>query len=178
MRKMMRLLCLLIITSMVSATVPSATQIQTFVNSHNYYRSTVNPPARYMPTMQWSSSLATSANAWATKCRWAHSGTANVGENLYATTLRTTASNFNPNNAVNSWGSEKQYYNYSTNTCATGRVCGHYTQMVWDDSVNVGCAFQDCPVIQGLSWPNGGTIVVCQYSPPGNWWGEKPYLSV
>ena len=155
--------------------IPNTMQIQTFVNSHNFYRASVNPPAAFMPTISWQTNLANSANTWATKCIWGHSGTANVGENLYATTIRTTTDNFNPNDAVNSWGSEKVNYNYSTNSCSAGKVCGHYTQIIWKNSTNVGCAFQDCPVIQGLSWPNGGTIVVCQYSPPGNWYGQKPY---
>jgi pathogenesis-related protein 1 len=172
------LIFLMIMASLASATIPSNAQIQTFVNTHNYYRATVNPPAANMPAIAWLSSLATSSNNWASLCRWGHSGTPNVGENIYATTVRTTPANFNPNNAVNSWGSEKVYYTYSTNTCAPGKVCGHYTQIIWADSVNVGCAFQDCPTIQGLSWPNGGTIVVCQYSPPGNWWGERPYDSL
>lgn len=175
---MINLFFLLFFTNAILATIPSSTQAQTFVNTHNYYRATVNPPARNMPAVQWAGSLANSSNNWANNCRWAHSGTSNVGENLYATTVRTTSANFNPSTSVNSWGGEKVYYSYSTNSCMSGRVCGHYTQIIWDDSVYVGCAFKDCPLIQGLSWPNGGTIVVCQYAPPGNWWGERPYIAL
>lgn len=156
------------------ARIPNTYQILTFLNTHNYYRSSVNPPA-YLPSMSWKYSLAISSNTWASKCIWGHSGTPNVGENIYATSLRTSASDFDPSNAVNAWGSEKIYYNYATNTCAAGKVCGHYTQIIWKSSTGLGCAFQDCPVIQGLPWPNGGTIVVCQYSPPGNWYGQRPY---
>lgn len=157
-------------------TIPNSNQIENFVQVHNFFRASVNPPATLMQAMSWKTSLATTANTWAMKCIWQHSGTPNVGENLYASTVRTPISgDFNPTVSVNSWGSEKIYYDYATNTCVVGQVCGHYTQVVWNTSLFVGCAFQDCNTITGLNWPNGGTIVVCQYSPPGNWVGKKPY---
>ena len=168
---------LIFLISMLSATFPSSTQIETFLSTHNYYRSTVNPPAKFMPEMTWLPLLGIVSNNWATRCKWAHSGTVGVGENLYATTVRTSPINFNPSSPVNSWGNEKIYYNYTTNICTVGKVCGHYTQVVWDDSVQLGCAYQDCPMIQGIPWANGGTIVVCQYYPAGNWWGERPYVA-
>lgn len=171
-------LLFIISLSLVYATIPSSTQAQTFVNLHNCYRATVDPPAQSMPNIIWNSTLANSSNAWATLCRWAHSGTPGVGENLYAVTIRTNVSNFDPRYSVNAWGAEKSDYIYSTNTCTSGRVCGHYTQMIWANSNQLGCAFQDCPVIQGIPWPNGGTIVVCEYWPPGNVYNQKPYLSV
>ena len=34
--------------------------------------------------------------------------------------------------AVTSWNNEKDYYNYDTNVCQTGKVCGHYTQVKSD----------------------------------------------
>ena len=30
---------------------------------------------------------------------------------------------------VHAWSKEKQYYDYATNTCAKGQICGHYTQV-------------------------------------------------
>lgn len=159
-------------------TIPNANQAQTFINMHNCYRATVDPPARSMPYVYWLGNLSVSSNNWASQCKWGHSGTAGVGENIYATSLRTpNASVFDPRNAVNAWGAEKSAYDYYTNTCATGKICGHYTQIVWAKSTYLGCSFQDCPIIQGLSWPNGGTLVVCQYSPPGNYVGQRPYTA-
>ena len=173
---MLILLCLGLLAKFVTATLPNTSQIQTFVNTHNYYRSIVSPSTSYMPPMSWSPNLALGSNNWAAQCSWSHSNTPNVGENLYATTTRTpNPANFSPVPAVNLWGGERWYYNYATNTCAAGHVCGHYTQMVWSNSVNLGCAFQDCPAISGLPWPQGGTLVVCQYSPKGNTVGMKPY---
>ncbi|KAJ0561285.1 putative CAP domain-containing protein [Helianthus annuus] len=42
--------------------------------------------------------------------------------------------------AVHLWVAEKSYYDYTTNTCASGHVCRHYTQVVWRNSVQLGCA--------------------------------------
>ena len=167
-----------VLVSLALATLPNSVQVSSFVNSHNYYRSAVNPPARYMPKVIFNNQVASTANTWAAKCTWAHSGTPGVGENLYATSVRTPyPSYFNPNTSVNAWASEKPYYNYYTNSCTSSHSCGHYTQIIWANSTSIGCAFQDCPYIKGIPWPNGGTIVVCQYYPPGNWWGQRPYVA-
>jgi len=36
------------------------------------------------------------------------------------------------------------YFNYDDRTCATGEVCGHYTQVVWAKSYKVGCGAAFC----------------------------------
>jgi len=45
-------------------------------------------------------------------------------------------------------------------------VCGHYTQIVWRDTKQVGC---------GVARDNRREIWVCNYDPPGNWVGHRPY---
>ncbi|XP_048231291.1 pathogenesis-related protein 1A-like [Ricinus communis] len=37
--------------------------------------------------------------------------------------------NFSGSDAVKLWADEKQYYDYKSNTCQEGQVCGHYTQL-------------------------------------------------
>lgn len=69
--------------------------------------------------------------------------------------------------AVAMWVNEKVDYNYNSNTCATNKVCGHYTQVVWRKSVRLGCAKVRCR--------NGGTLISCNYDPRGNYVGQKPY---
>jgi hypothetical protein len=44
----------------------------------------------------------------------------------------------------------------------------HYTQMVWRDTKEVGCGIE-----RGGGHPF--MVLVCRYSPPGNWEGQKPY---
>ncbi|KAL2927626.1 Pathogenesis-related protein 1A [Bienertia sinuspersici] len=69
--------------------------------------------------------------------------------------------------AVQLWVNEKADYDYYSNTCASGKVCGHYTQVVWRDSARIGCARVQCN--------NGWYFVTCNYDSPGNWVGEQPY---
>lgn len=174
----MHLIIVIILISYVSATIPSFYQAQLVVGTHNFYRHVVDPPAIYMADMIWNSSLANNSNNWVIQCNWDSNikNQYNIGKNIYATTFRDKY--FSPNIAANSWGMEKPDYTYYTNTCATNKFCADYTQMIWNISINIGCAYQDCPIINGLDWPNGGTIVMCQYFPPGNTKGDKPYISI
>ncbi|XP_070548149.1 Golgi-associated plant pathogenesis-related protein 1-like [Ptychodera flava] len=57
------------------------------------------------------------------------------------------------------WYDEIVDYNYDDYTQSTG-VVGHYTQVVWADSANLGCAHTvDI---------NDDTQIACEYDPPGN----------
>ncbi|KAI3887080.1 hypothetical protein MKW92_028276 [Papaver armeniacum] len=66
--------------------------------------------------------------------------------------------------AVKLWVNEKRFYDYQSNSCQGGETCGHYTQVVWRNSVRLGCASVTCN--------NGGTFVICSYDPRGNWIGQ------
>ncbi|KAI4296510.1 hypothetical protein L6164_036460 [Bauhinia variegata] len=68
--------------------------------------------------------------------------------------------------AVKFWLTEKPNYDYNSNSCVHDE-CLHYTQIVWRNSVRVGCAKAKCN--------NGWTFVICRYDPPGNIDGERPY---
>ena len=94
------------------------------------------------------------------------------GQNIYAT----TSSNPVSANVVNFWASDAANYNYASNTCAAGKICGDYTQIVWRSSLNLGCGISRCTTGSpwGTAFPTW-TIVVCNYSPTGNYMGLKPY---
>jgi hypothetical protein len=77
---------------------------------------------------------------------------------------------------VAAWGGEASFYDYATNSCSAGKDCGHYTQIVWRDSVRAGCAHHTCTTnspfgAQNPSWD----FWVCDYEPPGNVVGQRPY---
>ncbi|BBM97866.1 pathogenesis-related protein 1 [Marchantia polymorpha subsp. ruderalis] len=134
-----------------------------WVNPHNTARSIVG-----VANIIWSPTLASFAAQWANDlasrgCPLQHRPNNPYGENIFWASWSST-----PADAVNAWVGEKIYYNYATNTCAAGQICGHYTQVVWRKSIEVGCASAACP-------NNGGTISVCNYNPPGNYVGQKPY---
>jgi pathogenesis-related protein 1 len=144
------------------------------VTAHNKWRTEVG-----IPDIKWSATLADTAQAYADTlkvtqgCKGVHSGAPGLGENLYwASALKysdgtTKIQNITPTQGTDKWGSEKQNYTYSTNTCATGKVCGHYTQIVWKNTTEVGCGKAVCA--------DNTQIWVCNYTPQGNVVGQKPY---
>ena len=76
-----------------------------------------------------------------------------------------------PSKVVDEWGSETQYYDYGSNTCQAGQQCGHYTQVIWRSTQQVGCGSAVCN--RGDGWE--AEIWVCQCLPPGNYQGQRPY---
>ncbi|MCP4593336.1 MAG: hypothetical protein GY842_21585, partial [bacterium] len=119
--------------------------------------------------------LADGAAAYAEQCVWAHSDERiNVGENLYASTDLSSGID----EGAEMWANEYQFYNFISRSCAPGEQCGHYTQMVWFDSILVGCGDAVC---EPLRLPNGSTQyasavnVVCWYAAAGNLTGHDPY---
>jgi len=50
-----------------------------------------------------------------------------------------------------------------------GKVCGHYTQVVWSTTSRVGCARHECPALTYR------LTIVCDYGPGGNISGSRPY---
>jgi uncharacterized protein YkwD len=129
------------------------------IASHNQVRTQVG-----VGPLTWSPSLAAYAQEWANKLaatgQFEHRQNGGYGENLYWGQGRTAS----PSNVVTSWANEASDYNYSNNNCRD--VCGHYTQIVWKNTTEVGCAV--AKVRNEEYW-------VCNYNPPGNYVGQKPY---
>ncbi|WP_437672906.1 CAP domain-containing protein [Sorangium sp. So ce131] len=136
--------------------------------AHNRARAAVDPPADPpLRPLSWSPEIAAAAQAYAEKCVWEHSETG-YGENLYAT----SGTSATPDEVVATWLAEVDDYDLESNTCSA--ICGHYTQVVWADSLELGCGVADCT---SGSPRDGGAwqIWVCNYDPPGNYVGERPY---
>lgn len=158
----MNYLYIFLIWLVTGTSSPNLTQseIAEVVKVHNEWRSKVN-----VPPLVWDDGLAKTALKWAQQlkkegCAFKHSRTKGLGENLFMG----TSGYYSPTDVVNSWGEEIKDYNYKTNSCSG--VCGHYTQVVWKTTKRVGCAKIEC---------DGMDIWVCNYDPPGNWIGRKPY---
>ena len=134
---------------------------QDYLNAHNSARAAVG-----VGQLTWDDRLAAFAQQYANKrigdCNLVHSG-GPYGENL-----AWGSPDLSGVNAVKMWVNEKADYDYKSNTCAAGKVCGHYTQVVWRKSLRVGCAKVRCN-------NNKGTFIGCNYDPRGNFVGERPY---
>lgn len=149
------------------------------VLKHNEWRATVslcNP----LPNLIWKQALADTAAAWIAQCKDTdgnglidhnpNRGVGHpypVGENVFGTSGN--AGSGTAAQAVKLWGDEVAFYDYASNSCAPGKVCGHYTQIVWRKTLEVGCAIGVCSNMQFK------TSVVCNYGPAGNFIGQKPY---
>ncbi|XP_070604972.1 peptidase inhibitor 16 isoform X2 [Erythrolamprus reginae] len=77
--------------------------------------------------------------------------------------------------AVKDWFIEYEYFNYSTLACQEGEMCGHYTQVVWATSERIGCETTFCETLELIN-DTDMHLLVCNYQPPGNYRGVKPYI--
>ncbi|MFS7998057.1 putative CAP domain-containing protein [Helianthus anomalus] len=134
---------------------------QDYLDAHNEARREVG-----VENMVWNATVAAYAESYANQrigdCNLIHSS-GPYGENLAE-----GGGAFTGVDAVNLWIGEKTFYDHSSNTCAEGNECGHYTQVVWRNSVQLGCARVQCV-------NNGYWFVICNYYPPENYVGESPY---
>ena len=153
-----------------AAIPPSATTTGTmsadWANSilavHNSERAAVG-----VPPLVWSDTLAASAQAWAehlaTIKEMVHSG---PGENIAGFDWEGPTAPY----GTSLWVAEKQYWQGGVLTNENWYPAGHYTQMVWRNTQEVGCGAAP-PGAGGPAW----STLVCQYNPPGNYIGQAPY---
>lgn len=123
--------------------------------------------------LRWNPALAGSAAQWADRLaatgRFEHAPEAAVdpqGENLWAG----TRGFYSVEAMVNGWLREKRYFKPGVfpDNSTTGRHAdvGHYTQIVWRRTHEVGCA---------IATGAAEDVLVCRYSEAGNYQGESPY---
>lgn len=151
----------------------SDVQREEMVGVHNRWRIRVG-----VAPLRWSEELARSSQAWASflalenQCRMKHSD-GDDGENVFWAGAVLWSDGRMETNAItgaevaNSWGEESRFYDVTADTCQPGKVCGHYTQMVWAETQALGCGRQVCADMSQI-W-------VCQYRPAGNIIGQRPY---
>ena len=110
------------------------------------------------------------------------------GENIFA---HSTDKSIQIEDAMRVWyDNEKEIYDYATGDCNTSKVrlkndadatCGHYTQVAWQNTKEVGCAsalYKDKNDSNlGGSVYDGGSVYICKYRDAGNVVNEKPYCT-
>ena len=136
---------------------------------HNNARSEVGVSA-----LKWSTELSKDASEWAAQMakedRMYHSENEdrpNQGENLFYTTARDSLTP--ARKASQLWYEEIELYTYSPILSGENDfyAIGHYTQMVWNNTTEVGMAMAVSS--------SGKTYVAARYSPQGNFVGQYPY---
>ncbi len=123
--------------------------------------------------LHWDAALAAPAQRGADRLaasgRFEHASqndAAPEGENLWAG----TRGYFTVESMVGAWTREMRFFRNGAfpNNSTTGQIAdvGHYTQVVWRATREVGCARA-----QGEQMD----ILVCRYAQPGNYVGEQPF---
>ncbi|CAI4045102.1 hypothetical protein SKDZ_11G2190 [Saccharomyces kudriavzevii ZP591] len=141
--------------STASATHSSDSDFSTsMVNEHNTKRALHKDTG----SLTWSDTLATYAQNYADSydCsgNLVHSG-GPYGENL--------ALGYGTTGSVDAWYNEISSYDYSNP--GFSESAGHFTQVVWKGTSEVGCGLKSC----GGAW---GDYIICSYKDAGNYIGE------
>jgi len=136
--------------------------------AHNRERASLS-----IAPLRWSPALASSAQAWADHLAATGSfehapelPTNPEGENLWAG----TRGHYSLESRVDAWIRERQFFKRGTfpENSTTGNVedVGHYTQLMWRDTQDVGCA---------EATGQREDVLVCRYSNAGNYVGENVF---
>ena len=155
---------------LIGAAAESNTVEGRWLAAHNRVRAEVG-----LPPLVWSSALAASAQGWAAHLartggfqhyRPSADDPDPQGENLWAGTRGYYA----PEDMVRAWADERRHFvnaRVPANS-TTGRFgdVGHYVQLVWRKTDEVGCA-----MARGAE----EDVLVCRYGEGGNVIGERPY---
>lgn len=139
--------------------------IERMLAAHNAPRAELG-----LTPLNWNPDLAADAAIWARTLsrerKFQHEMQKGEGENLWMG----TQGGYSYEQMVGSWSGEKRLYRPGVfpEVSRTGswHDVGHYTQMVWRTTTDVGCA---------MSNNRGWDYLVCRYSPPGNWVGMPVY---
>ncbi|RUM58327.1 MAG: hypothetical protein DSY59_02825 [Persephonella sp.] len=176
--KFILMLFLLIVSSKVFAEnekceycIPNGSNItcEEIKEALNLINNKIRAEVKVQP-LSWDCSLAEGSQKWAEKLTdlgyLEHSKDRNYGENLYM--FYSSYGAIPPlKNAILSWYSEKKDFVYGEKYwCKTGKICGHYTQLVWSDTEKIGC---------GKAKKDNKVFIVCRFYPAGNWIGKQPY---
>src|SRR3954451_1583490 len=118
---------------MVAAAIAQDAMQRDMLAAHNAVRSKVG-----VPPLAWSDELARAAQQWADRLiaekRFDHRPKSKFGENMFEMRgAQATAAK-----VAERWAAEASNFDLKSNKCKG--VCGHYTQMVWRDTKEVGCA--------------------------------------
>lgn len=155
-------------SAQIPHTQPRASEAERLLVVHNAERTRLG-----LPPLAWNSALARDAGDYARKMlargqlrHASPSDRKNNGENLWMG----TAGAWDSAAMVGMFLDERRYFRPAAfpDVSLTGNWTdvGHYSQIVWRETREVGCA---------LDTGNGKDVLVCRYHPAGNIAGKSPY---
>ncbi|KAJ8016543.1 hypothetical protein DPEC_G00008340 [Dallia pectoralis] len=167
-------LCVIVTLCPVSCQL-SQEDAETIVELHNTYRGQVVPSAAYMTKMKWDENLKIQAESYAVKCVWDYDQDLNLDEKAMGQNIYNSKDPFNATKAMEQWFLQNISYNFNHKpSCQDEILCRHYIQMVWANSLSVGCALHRCDTMERLS-DKPTDFLVCNYRPAGYFGDKKPY---
>jgi len=165
----------IVMLALAAASLPQAASAQRtnpfakrLLDEHNQERR-----QKGVPALSWSPKLAREAQQWADylagQGRMIHASRdqrGHAGENLWMG----SAGDYSAEFMIGAFAAEKRNFRNGTfpNVSRTGqwRDVGHYTQIIWRSTKEVGCA---------VSKNRNNDFLVCRYWPAGNFYGQKVY---
>jgi len=175
----------------------SADAKQAILDKHNELRRKVakgeetdgapgpQPAASNMRKLVWNNELEAVAQRWADQCQFGHDSSRNkldgtaVGQNAYwggsSVESEEAAVQAGMINAAQAWYDEVSDPGFDSGSISPyvfSSGTGHYTQVVWADTEELGCGMV---YYKGSSWYE--TLIVCNYAISGNWMGGEMYKS-
>lgn len=154
--------------AVIPHTQPPASEAERLLAVHNGERARLG-----LPRLTWNAALARDASDHArvllARQTLEHAGAEQrkgQGENLWMG----TAGAWNAGAMVQMFLDERRFFRAARfpDVSLTGnwKDAGHYTQIVWRDTREVGCAIET---------GKGVDVLVCRYFPAGNVFGQNPY---
>ncbi|KAM7539557.1 hypothetical protein Aperf_G00000031414 [Anoplocephala perfoliata] len=142
-----------------------ADELKQVLELHNKYRREVaqgrvagQPPSDKIRDLKWNDELAKIAQAHSDKCGFNHDSYDDRATQTFKYVGQNLAVASSVIEGVDMWFGEHKDYDYNANSCRG--VCGHYTQMVWADTTDLGCGVTKCNY-QGHMMD----YLICNYGP-------------
>lgn len=174
---------------------------ETWLNKHNDLRQSFNSggiaddgtngnyplPGNALPNLTWNPTLAKVAQSHADKCVYEHNGNRSddyeraggenvyIGENIAAHWFSSPAGDaaYYARLQMQLWWDEHTLWHYQPINSSNISDSGHFTQMIWANTVEIGCGMARCQNFNGTSFE--GYFGVCNYGPGGNYLNQYPY---
>nr|CDS27338.1 venom allergen (val) protein [Hymenolepis microstoma] len=156
---------------------PQTPEMKLVFNLTNAYRRMVakgevenQPKSDKIHDLKWNNELARMAQKHASLCGYGHNTYGERQTKKFEWVGQNYAAYSSLEEDMEKWFNEHKYYHYDSNTCDTDEACGHYTQLVWADTTDVGCGWEECKDDDDTLY-----YLVCHYGPSGNEENHRPY---